>query len=73
VIWLTLTREVDYIEKGPAPPNQRTLMRKLRRLAGDFALPGIDFNKAVHVPSKRGSSRGIGRRICDGAAGLLPA
>ena len=49
VIWLMLAREVDYIEKGPAPPNQRTLMRKLRRLAKDFALLGIDINKAAHA------------------------
>jgi transposase len=47
VIWLMLAHEVDYIEKGPAPPNQRTLMRKLRRLARDFALLGIDINKAA--------------------------
>jgi transposase len=51
VIWLVLTREVDYIEKGPAPPNQRTLMRKLRKLTRDFALLGIDFNKAVSLAS----------------------
>ena len=49
VIWLMLAREADYIEKGPAPPNQRTLMRKLRRLARDFALLGIDINKAVNA------------------------
>ena len=49
VVWLILSREVEYVEKGPAPPNQRTLMRKLRRLAKDFALLGIDFNKALHA------------------------
>jgi len=51
VIWILLTREVEYIEKGPAPPNQRTLMRKLRKLTRDFALLGIDFNKAVSLAS----------------------
>ena len=39
------------MEKGPAPPNQRTLMRKLRKLTRDFALLGIDFNKAVSPAS----------------------
>jgi transposase len=47
VIWIILTREVEYIEKGPAPPNQRTLMRKLRKLTRDFAMLGIDFNEAL--------------------------
>jgi hypothetical protein len=49
VIWLNLTRGVEYIEKGPTPPNQRTMLRKLRRLARDFALLGIDFNKAASL------------------------
>jgi hypothetical protein len=51
VIRIVSTREVEYIEKGPALPNQRTLMRKLRKLTRDFALPGIDFNKAVSLAS----------------------
>jgi hypothetical protein len=51
VIWIILTRDVEYIEKGPAPPNQRTVMGKLRKLTRDFALLGIDFNKAVSLAS----------------------
>jgi hypothetical protein len=50
-IWILLAREVGYIEKGPAPPNQRTLMRRLRKLTRDFAVLGIDFNKAVSLAS----------------------
>ncbi len=37
VIWLVLHEEVEYQEKGPALPNQRTLTRKLRTLVREFS------------------------------------
>jgi transposase len=42
LIWLMLHQGVEYQEKGPAPANPRTLVRKLRRLLHDFARAGID-------------------------------
>jgi len=42
VIWLVLHREVEYQEKGSAPPNERTLLRKFRRLLKDFGNLGVD-------------------------------
>jgi transposase len=42
VIWLVLHQEVEYQEKGSAPPNERTLMRKFRRLLKDFGNLGLD-------------------------------
>ncbi len=47
VIWLMLTSEVDYVEKGPTPLDERTLRRKLRRLARDFYQSGIDIHAAL--------------------------
>ena len=42
LIWLMLKTGVEYIEKGPAPMNPRTLVRKLRRLAKQFEAHGLD-------------------------------
>jgi transposase len=42
VIWLVLHEEVEYQEKGPAPPNERTLVRKLRRMVKEFGQLGLD-------------------------------
>jgi transposase len=42
VIWLVLHKEVEYEEKGTAPQNPRTLVRKFRRLVREFARQGID-------------------------------
>ncbi len=44
VIWLVLHQEVDYKEKGPAPQNLQTLIRKLRRLTKQFAAQGVDVS-----------------------------
>lgn len=44
VIWMVLHEEVEYQEKGPAVANERTLVRKLKRLMKDFARLGIDAN-----------------------------
>lgn len=53
LIWLLLHEAVDYQEKGPALPNPRTLARKLRRRAAEFARAGINIQTALaqHVPS----------------------
>ena len=42
VIWLVLHDGVEYKEKGPAPPNERTLVRKLRRMVKEFGQLGLD-------------------------------
>jgi transposase len=42
VIWLILHNGVEYIEKGTAPVNPRTLQRKFRRLVREFGRQGID-------------------------------
>ncbi len=42
VIWLVLHNQVDYQEKGSAPPNERTLMRKFKRLLKEFGHLGLD-------------------------------
>jgi transposase len=42
LVWLVLHNQLDYQEKGPAPPNERTLVRKFRRLLTDFGRLGLD-------------------------------
>jgi len=42
VIWLVLHEEVDYKEKGSAPPNERTLVRKFKRMLKEFGRLGLD-------------------------------
>jgi transposase len=42
VIWLMLHNGVEYIEKGTAPGNPRTLKRKFRRIVREFSRQGID-------------------------------
>ena len=48
VVWLVLNREVEYQEKGSAPPNERTLMRKFRRLLKDFGSLGVDVRALLN-------------------------
>jgi transposase len=48
VIWLVLHQEVEYQEKGSAPPNERTLMRKFRRLLKDFGNLGVDVRALLN-------------------------
>ncbi|MGA2716843.1 MAG: IS110 family transposase [Bryobacteraceae bacterium] len=48
VIWLILHREVEYQEKGSAPPNERTLLRKFRRLLKDFGHLGLDVRALLN-------------------------
>ncbi len=42
VIWIVLHNEVDYQEHGVAPPNERTLVRKFKRMVKEFGRLGLD-------------------------------
>jgi hypothetical protein len=42
IVWIVLHREVDYQEKGSAPPNERTLFRKFKRMLKEFGILGLD-------------------------------
>lgn len=42
VIWLVLHHQIDYREKGSAPPNERTLVRKFKRMVKEFGRLGLD-------------------------------
>jgi hypothetical protein len=42
VVWLVLHQEVEYQEKGSAPPNERTLVRKFKRMLKEFGSLGLD-------------------------------
>ena len=42
IVWLVLHEEVEYQEKGSAPPNERTLVRKFKRMLKEFGRLGLD-------------------------------
>jgi transposase len=42
IVWLVLHRQVEYQEKGPALPNERTLVRKFKRMLKEFGRLGLD-------------------------------
>ncbi len=42
VIWLVLHRQVEYAKHGSAPPNERTLVRKFKRMLKEFGRLGLD-------------------------------
>jgi transposase len=44
VVWLLMHQGVEYKEQGRAPLNERTLMRRLRRLKTEFTRAGLDLN-----------------------------
>lgn len=48
IIWLILHDEVNYEEKGPAPLNPRTLVRKVRRLVSQFETQGMDIRTCLN-------------------------
>ena len=50
VIWMVLHEGVEYQEKGMAPPNARTLARKLRRFQRECARAGIDIQALLSQP-----------------------
>ncbi len=42
LIWLVLHNQVEYQEKGSAPPNERTILRKFKRMLKEFGRLGLD-------------------------------
>ena len=46
IVWLVLHQEVEYEveykEQGSAPPNERTLVRKFKRMLKEFGSLGLD-------------------------------
>jgi transposase len=42
IVWLVLHQQVEYQEKGSAPPNERTLVRKFKRMVKEFGALGLD-------------------------------
>jgi transposase len=42
IVWLVLHQEAEYQEKGSAPPNERTLLRKFKRMLKEFGQLGLD-------------------------------
>ena len=55
IVWLVLHQEVEYQEKGSAPPNERTLVRKFKRLLKEFGSVGLDVRALFRstTPSPR--------------------
>jgi transposase len=47
IIWLVLHKEVEYQEKGPVPPKERTWVRKFNRLLLDFGRLGLDVRAVL--------------------------
>ena len=52
LIWLMLHKGVEYKEKGPAPRNRQSLVRKFRRLLKDFQRLGIDVTTLMPQPNQ---------------------
>jgi transposase len=54
IVWLVLNRQVDYAERGPAPPNERTLVRKFKRMLKEFGQLGLDVRALLdqHVTTQ---------------------
>jgi transposase len=51
VIWVLLHRGVDYVERGPAPPNTKHLRRKFQRLLAELSRAGIDPAALLTTPA----------------------
>ena len=47
VVWRVLHEGVEYQEKGSAPPNERTLVRKFKRMLKEFGRLGLDVRALV--------------------------
>lgn len=47
IVWLVLHENVEYQEKGPAPPNERTLVRKFKRMLKEFGHLGLDVRSLL--------------------------
>lgn len=50
IVWLVLHEGVEYQEKGSAPPNERTLVRKFKRILKDFGRLGFDVRALLDSP-----------------------
>jgi transposase len=48
IVWMVLHQQVEYQEKGSAPPNERTLVRKLKRLVKEFGSVGLDVRALLN-------------------------
>jgi transposase len=47
IVWLLLHQQVEYQEKGPAVPNERTLVRKFKRMLKEFGRLGLDVRPLI--------------------------
>jgi transposase len=47
VVWLLMHEGVEYQEKGPGKPSVKSLTRKLRRMAKQFAEHGLDISSVL--------------------------
>jgi transposase len=47
IVWLVLHQQVEYQEKGPAVPNERTLVRKFKRMLKEFGRLGLDVRALI--------------------------
>ena len=47
VVWLLIHEGVEYEEKGPGQPSVKSLTRKLRRMAKQFAAHGLDISSVL--------------------------
>jgi len=47
IVWLLLHQQVEYQEKGPAVPNERTLVRKFKRMLKEFGRLGLDVRALI--------------------------
>ncbi len=54
IVWLVLHQGVEYQEKGSAPPNERTLVRKFKRMLKEFGALGLDVRALLdqQLPNK---------------------
>ena len=55
VVWLILHEQVEYEEKGRAPLNTSTLVRKLRRIAKQLSLQGLSLKDVIEQNLALGS------------------
>ena len=47
IVWLVLHQGIEYQEKGSAPPNERTLVRKFKRMLKEFGRLGLDVRALI--------------------------
>lgn len=47
IVWLLLHQQVEYQEKSPTVPNERTLVRKFKRMLKEFRRLGLDVRPLI--------------------------